>query len=197
MLSISPDESGAALPLTPIDEVYGKVRRGDTSAFAAWVGQVEHPLRASLRSFARHVDTEAIVQEALLRMWVLAPRRDLQGPNASLRYAITLAQNLARREATRGGRFTGTPPPEMAVAPDPPPDPALRRVILGCIERLPRRPRECLLARLTRGPGRPDKSLAEALGLRLNTFLQNVVRARALVARCLESHGLSLREILR
>lgn len=185
------------MSLTPVDEVYGRVRRGDPAAFAAWVALVEHPLRASLRSFARQVDTEAVVQEALLRMWVLAPRRDLEGPGASLRFAITLARRMALRKAERHGRFTGAPPPEIPVAPAPPADPALRRVILACIARLPRRPRECLQARLTREPDRPDRALAEALGLRVNTFLQNVVRARALVARCLESHGIRLRESLR
>ncbi len=38
----------------------------------------------------------------------------------------------------------------------------------------------------------PDRSLAEALGMRLNTFLQNVARARRLLADCLREAGVAV-----
>ena len=38
----------------------------------------------------------------------------------------------------------------------------------------------------------PDRSLAERVGMKLNTFLQNVTRARRLLADCLRRRGVDL-----
>ena len=84
--------------MTQVDTAFRAVSRGDHGAFARWVGLVEIPLRGSLRRFARQVDVEAIVQEGLLRMWRLASRVELEGEDASLRYALRLVRNLALRE---------------------------------------------------------------------------------------------------
>ncbi len=179
------------------DLAFRRARSRDHEGFTDWVRRVEVPLRASLRRFARRVDVEAVLQEGLLRMWVLAPTLVLEGDDASLRYALRLVRNLALREAERLGRFDPLDPAgtenstEATVDPEPPSDPALRQAILDCIARLPQKPREALLARL-RGQGlAPDRALAERLRMSLNTFLQNVVRARRHLARCLESRGIS------
>lgn len=189
--------------MTPIDEAYGRARDGDHGGFADWVRRVEMPLRLSLRSFAPVVDVEAIVQEGLLRMWVLAPTLELQGENASLRYARTLTRNLAIHEARRLGSLVpldhdgGNPGHDVPVPPAPVPDPALRRAILECLERLPAKPAEALLERLRGRGSLPDRDLAALAGMTLNTFLQNIVRARRHMAACLRSKGIALGEVAR
>lgn len=186
---------------TEIDDAYERTRAGNVRAFETWVRAVELPLRASLRPFTRGVDVEAVLQEGLLRMWKLAPGLQLEGPNASLRYALRVVRNLALAEARRLQRFT---PLELAslenlfeaqVLPDPGPDPGLMRLIRACIERLPARPRQALRARLNAGGRLSDRDLAADLQMTVNTFLQNIVRARRLVARCLARQGVEIEEI--
>lgn len=185
--------------MTPIDACFEAVRRGDHAAFEAWLSLVEPSLRASLRGFARGVDVEAVLQEGLTRMWVLAPRLELNGENASLRYALALVRNLARHEAKRIGMFAtlepdadGHAPPEPSVLPEPVPDPGLRRAIDACLETLPPQPRRALIARLASRGRLADRDLAEQCGMAPNTFLQNVVRARRSMATCLEGKGVHL-----
>jgi DNA-directed RNA polymerase specialized sigma24 family protein len=188
--------------MTEIDHTYAGTRAGDEIAFTAWVRLVEIPLRASLRRFAPVVDVEGVVQEALVRMWRLAPELRLSGANASLHYVRRLARNLAISEARRLGTLRRVDiealdsEPEGSIQPDPLPDPRLRLAILGCIELLPGRPREALTERLRNGGVHPDRDLARGLNMQLNTFLQNIVRARRLVADCLEKAGVRLKEIL-
>jgi DNA-directed RNA polymerase specialized sigma24 family protein len=182
--------------VSAIDDAYKRTQEGDREAFTSWVRLCETPLRKSLRSFAPYVDVESVVQEGLLRMWLLAPTLTLEGENASLRYALRLVRNLALSEARRLG--TAGPDdletfPEPPVDPDPPADPWLLQAILRCIEKLPRRPREALSARLRGGP---DRGLASSVGMRLNTFLQNIVRARQLMAKCLKGAGINVEDHL-
>jgi RNA polymerase sigma-70 factor (ECF subfamily) len=186
--------------LTEIDGLFTSAREGDVDSFEAWMGSVELPIRLSLRRFARAVDVESIVQETFLRMWVLAidKERALEGDNASLRFALGVARNLARSEARRFGKEVLLPPedmPEVEVPPDPAPDHGLRAAILGCIEKLARRPMTALRARLGGGGLSPDRDLAAELGMTLNTFLQNITRARRQVAVCLERQGVELEGI--
>jgi len=77
-----------------------------------------------------------------------------------------------------------------------PPDPALRDLIAKCIKRLPRRPREALEARLRNSSLLPDRDLAAQMRMTINTFLQNVVRARRLMSDCLRSHGVPREEMM-
>jgi DNA-directed RNA polymerase specialized sigma24 family protein len=169
---------------------------GDPDAFARWVAAVEDRLRGSLMSLAAQVDVEAVLQETLLRMWQVAPRVRSDGrPNALLRLAIRTARNLAISELRKArvrpavvARFEQLPEP-AAVASGP--DPLLRRVIATCREGLKGKPADALDARL-RGAGKPDRDLAQALGMQLNTFLQNVTRARKLLGECLGKHGVDI-----
>jgi RNA polymerase sigma-70 factor (ECF subfamily) len=154
----------------------------------------EGPLRASLRRFARAVDTEAIVQETLLRMWQVAPRVADDGrPDPLLRLAFVTARNLAIDEARRRRHEVPEDPEAAPPSINPrPPDPLLRRAIRRCIEALPKQPAAALGKRLRSQGATPDRDLAAELGMRLNTFLQNVTRARRLVAECLERAGVAL-----
>ena len=187
--------------MTLVDADFAEVCTGDSVAFARWMGRVERPIRLSLRPFARAVDVEAVVQETLARMWMFATDRGsaLTGEDASLRYAIGMARNLARNEARRMRREVHLPPerlPEPVVGPDPPPDPGLARAIAECMKKVARRPLEALQLRLRLGHARSDRELAEMVGMSMNAFLQNIVRARKHLAGCLEGKGVPLREIL-
>ena len=88
---------------SPLEDAFRLARSGDTEAFARWMGKVEMPLRKSLHRFARAVDVEVVVQETLLRMWLVAwdPGRPLAGPDASLKFAFRVARNVALEEVRR------------------------------------------------------------------------------------------------
>ena len=187
--------------MSEVDELWPGACRGEREVFAEWMGRVERPIRRSLAPFARVVDAEGVVQETLLRMWLFATDRgaSLEGENASLRFAIGMARNIARNEARKRGREVVVPPEDLldeAAPPDSTPDPLLRRAIRACLDRLARRPLAALMARLDQGHLLPDAQLATRLGMSANTFLQNIVRARKQLAQCLERTGISIEEAL-
>jgi DNA-directed RNA polymerase specialized sigma24 family protein len=100
-------------PAPDLDAHLPGIRAGDAQGFAAWLAGAESPLRAALRSFAAVVDVEAVLQEAFLRVWQLAPDFVPDGrPNALLRYAHRIARHLChlraapppRRDLARRGR---------------------------------------------------------------------------------------------
>jgi RNA polymerase sigma-70 factor (ECF subfamily) len=178
------------------------IRAGDADAFARWLAGAEATIRDSLRSFAAVVDVEAVLQEALLRTWQIAPRVEPDGKsNALLRVGIRIARNLAVSERRRA---RGVPAddeaidraleddPARASAPAAPPDPALRRAIAECASALPEQPSRALRARIESAGADPDDVLAGRLGMRKNTFLQNFTRARKLLAECLRRRGIDL-----
>jgi RNA polymerase sigma-70 factor (ECF subfamily) len=186
-----------------LDPHLPQIAAGDADAFGRWLALAEPQLRAGLRAFAAQVDTEAVLQEALLRVWQVAPRVKPDGrPNALLRLAVRVARNLAVDEARRAG-FRAPLGDEglaaqldaLAAGAEPePPDPLLRRLIARCREKLAAKPRAALDARLHASGAEPDATLAAALGMRLNTFLQNVGRARKALAECLRRGGAALPE---
>jgi RNA polymerase sigma-70 factor (ECF subfamily) len=179
-----------------LDALLPAIGAGDVDAFARFVAGAEPPLRASLRSFAASVDTEAVLQETFLRLWQLAPRFVPDGaPNALLRFAHRAARHLCISELRR--QHGTTPDGErVAEAADPtpaaPPDPLLRRAIEACRDKLPGKPAAALAARLAGSGDEPDAALARRLGMTLNTFLQNFTRARKLLADCLRKRGVDL-----
>jgi DNA-directed RNA polymerase specialized sigma24 family protein len=183
------------------DAAFLKACSGDPVAYAEWMGAVEAPIRRSLSRFARAVDVESVMQETFLRMWLYAQDRgrELEGTAASLRFAIGMARNIARSEARRMGRITFLPPddlPEVEVQPEPPPDPGLDRAIRECLKSLKGKPAEALRARLQLSFFSSDSRIAGTLHMTLNTFLQNVVRARKAMAECLGRRGYPLEEVL-
>lgn len=188
--------------MTELDALWRRMSGGDRVAFGDWMGRVERPIRRCLYPFARAVDAESVVQETLMRMWVYAGERGAQltGDDASLRFAIGMARNLARNMARKYGRELLLPPgelPEPPVAPEPPPDPSLRRAIRDCFDRLARKPLLAMQARLSGGHHEDDGVLAARIGMTVNTFLQNIVRARRQLAKCLGEKGVELQELAR
>lgn len=184
------------------DVELGAIAAGDPSAFGRWVAGVEHEVRVSLASFATSVDTEAVLQEVLLRMWQVAPRFTPDGrPNALMRLAIKSARNLAIDHTRRNGRRVPSvdlsEAAEAAVAAnESQPDALLGEAIGTCREALPPKPRAALGARIEDGGALHDRDLASRLGMKLNTFLKNVGRARALLEACLRHRGIRIEEHL-
>jgi RNA polymerase sigma-70 factor (ECF subfamily) len=182
------------------DALVAAIAAGDTDAFARWMRGGERPLRDSLRRFAAAADTEAVLQETLLRLWQVAPRFAADGrPNGFLRLGIRIAHNLAVSEVRRTARDVELDDGDLerhlsAAAGETaaPPDPILRSTLARCRDELPEQPRRALDARLEGRGGAPDAVLAQSLRMRKNTFLQNVTRARRLLAECLERHGVDL-----
>lgn len=169
---------------------------GDPDAFASWVAVAEPRIRCSLMSFATVVDTESVVQECLLRVWQVAPRFKPDGkPDGLVRLSVRIARNLAVSEVRK--RRPGLITAEMLASledsstPDLEPDPDLRSAVQKCREELPARPRKAIEARME-GAGRSDHDLAESVNMALNTFFQNVRRARLALAECLERRGIKL-----
>jgi RNA polymerase sigma-70 factor (ECF subfamily) len=184
-----------------LDEVVPAIALGDTKAFAWWLARAEAPLRRSLGSFAAHVDVEAVVQESLLRVWQVASGFRPDGrPNGLLRLAQRIARNLALDSVRRHGAAAVPDPPydtEVEAVDPVEPDPLLRTAVELCLARLPAQPRAAIDARIASCGADPDRTLAERIGMRVNTFLQNVTRARKLLAECLEQRGIRLDEVWR
>jgi RNA polymerase sigma-70 factor (ECF subfamily) len=180
-----------------LDAELPSIVAGDADAFGRWLAGAERPVRESLRSFAAVIDVEAVLQEALLRVWQVAPRFVPDGrPNGLLRLGVRIGRNLAVSEVRRL-RAVPAPPDDLEEAAGAervptPPDPMLREAIQSCREKLPDRPRQALDARLASAGARDDDELATSLGMRLNTFLQNFTRARQLLAECLKRRGVAL-----
>lgn len=185
-------------PDQDLDRHLGAIAAGDPEAFGLWVAGVEHDLRASLASFAIAVDVEAVLQECLLRMWQVAHRVRPDGrANGLLRLALRTARNLAIDAARRNGRNVGAEDLDAlldsAVAgPAHAPDPLLKEALIECRQALPEKPASALAQRLDVGGALHDRDLAERLGMKLNTFLKNVGRARTLLAECLRRAGVDL-----
>jgi RNA polymerase sigma-70 factor (ECF subfamily) len=181
-----------------LDAELPAIAGGDAGAFSRWLAGAERPVSESQRSFAAVIHVEAVLLEALLRVWQVAPRFVPDGrPNGLVRLGVRIGRNLAISEVRRL-RAVPTEPGDIEAAlaraerPAAPPDPMLRESIRTCREQLPAKPRQALEARLASAGGGGDPDLAESLGMRLNTFLQNVTRARQLLAECLRRRGVIL-----
>jgi len=180
------------------DALLPAIAAGDVQAFAVWLQHAEPRVRLSVARFARAVDTEAIVQETLLRVWQIAPRVTLDPRGDTLvRLGVQIAHNLSIDHIRRERRLARVEQRELLeLAPaemddSPPPDPLLREVITGCIAKLPSKPSAALRARLASVGADPDETLAARLGMQLNTFLKNIGRARQLLIECLHARGVA------
>jgi RNA polymerase sigma-70 factor (ECF subfamily) len=186
------------------DALLPAIASGDVRAFAQWLAQAEPRVRASLQRFAHAVDTEAVLQETLLRLWQVAPRVvvDARG-DALLRLGVQVARNLAvdqlRRNRRRGAAEQEDPATSDAeathdaVLAEPAlPDPLLREHIQRCVKKLPKQPAAALHSRLQSHGGDSDETLAQDLGMQLNTFLKNFGRARQLLLECLARAGVEV-----
>ena len=172
----------------------------EQQAFAEWMAGAEPAIRRSLSGFAHQVDVESVVQETLLRIWLVAARHQPDGkPNGLLRLAIRIGRNYALDEVRRLRPLRSITEDRAADIVDQgsidvAPDPLLRRVLLGCLRKLAGRPATALSARLDAG-GESDRELAASVGMAVNTFRQNVARGRRAIEACLKRHGVILAEV--
>ena len=168
------------------------IASGDARAYGAFLAAAEPTVRRSLRSFATRVDVEAVLQESFLRLWQVAPRLERDGrPNGLLRLGLRIARNLALDELKRRREVElpeGVEPAAEPVLADPMTQEHIRR----CFGELPKQPSAALRARLDAEPAEDDGLVAARLGMRKNTFFQNVARARKLLADCLARVGVVL-----
>ena len=189
--------------MSDLDRHLPAIAAGDADAFAAWVAGSEARIRLSLSRFAASVDVEAVVQETLLRVWQVAPRVEPDGrPNSLLRLGVRIARNLAiselrRRRVPLASTEALTALAETQGVEPIEPDPILRQTLARCREGLRGPPARALAQRLEDGGRRPDRELAEALDMKLNTFLQNIRRARLALEACLDKAGVRLSEVMR
>lgn len=182
-----------------MDHLLPLIAARETQAFGRYMALAEDRVRASLLSFAAVIDVEAVVQETFLRVWLVADRIEVDGQGDSLgRFTIRVARNYAIDLVRRQNRLQSTEldtltrlADEAAETPEPP-DPALRRTLERCHQKLSGQPAAALQARIDSGGSEPDATLATRLGMRINTFLQNIGRARRLLAACLEKAGVAL-----
>jgi DNA-directed RNA polymerase specialized sigma24 family protein len=175
------------------DALLPAIAAGDLQAFASWLSQAEPRIRLSLQRFARVVDTEAVLQETLLRIWQVAPRAHVDARGDSLlRLGVQIAHNLAVDHVRRSKRAERAALAEDDETTQALPDPLLRERITECVKRLPAKPALVLASRVDNRGAAPDETLAEALGMQLNTFLKNFGRARKLLLECLAKAGVEL-----
>ncbi len=178
-----------------LDVYRDAISEGDADAFADFLSHAELPLRQSLRSFARLLDIEAVVQEAALRLWQVAPKFTADGgENGLLRLLLRIGRNLAIDEVRRRHREVVELDHDLPDLQASPPDPMLRKALADCLERLPEQPRRAMSARIESGGAEADGMIALACNMRVNTFLQNITRARKLLVSCLENKGVDVME---
>ncbi len=132
-------------------------------------------------------------------MWQVAARVEPDGkPNGLLRLAIVTARNLAISETRRARGETAVDTVHDRATVDVPDvrrtggDPFLREHVRRCREQLPTKPAAALTARLESAGVVSDRELAAGVGMRPNTFLQNITRARRWLAECLKRAGVDL-----
>ena len=182
--------------MSDLDEYVEGIQAGRLDSFNAWVAGAEPGLRRRLRTFATQVDVEVAIQETLLRIWQGARHHKPDGKsNSLLRQANVIATNLCRDELRKWRREITVNPADLVDQIDPAPeaDPMLGRVLMQCLQALPDQQREVMTIRLKSG-GVRDAKLAKGAGMTVNTFRQNVARARRRLTNCLAEHSVTLGE---
>lgn len=184
--------------MTEIDQCFERIRPGGLDGFPQWISMVEMPVRLSLRSYARAVDAESVLQETMMRMWVLAQgeaRESMGGENASLRRAIEVARNIARTEASQTGCQALLPrdgTDHVEAAPVFQPDPELYEATKDCLRKLDDGLQPHLLHWRLEVSWVPDAFLAKEFHVETDRFVRSIMTAKLHVARCLEQQGIEL-----
>jgi len=183
-----------------LDYLLPLIQAGNREAFDAWAHEARASLQQRIGRFATAMDVEDVAQDTLLRIWQCAPTFTPDGrPNALFRFAVRCARNLVidhlrrvRREPCPTDDIDRVATLRAQVALPEEHDPGLRKLIVSGIARLPSRPRAALRSRLGTRGALDDSALAGLLGMRPNTFTQNLGRARRLLASHLGACGVDI-----
>ncbi len=161
------------------EELMRRVGRGDEPAFRLLAGR--HAARAiglARRVTGNPADADEIVQEALLRVWVNAPRWRPIAAFGTWFYRIVLNLCLNRR---RGLPFVGIE--QAGDPPDPAADPAAQiesvetdRLVAAAIGALPDRQRAAIVLAYTEGFSNAE--IAAVLGISVSALEALLVRAK-------------------
>ena len=176
------------------------IAQGNQDAFSRWFARCEIQLRRSLRSFARTIDVEAVVQETVMKVWELAATIGPRGrPDFLLHWAQEVAKNHALNRSDRAKREVPLEahhdlPTRATVSAS---DPILRARIRECLAALSASTRRVLEARLHDAGQHSDRDLSAMLGMSYDTFRKNLSRAREALEQCLREHGIDLSEYLK
>lgn len=175
------------------EELMLRIAEGSESAFRHLAARHDEWLRRlSARLLGSHADAEEVAQEALVRLWVNAPK---WRPEASVRtwlyrVAVNLANDVHRRQRRRG---PGGPLSLADGIPDPAPGPGLvldrdetSRAVGAAIAGLPERQRNTLV--LTYYEGLGNAEVAAILGTSVSGVEALLVRARRALREALAAY---------
>jgi len=161
------------------EELMAATARGDRIAFQALVGRhLGRSLGLARRLTGNDADAEEVVQEALLRVWLHAPRwRPLAAFRTWFyRVVVNLCLNRRRRAPFAALEAAGDPP-------DPSPDALAMmqrdetvRAVAGAVAALPERQRAALV--LTYYDGLGNAEAADVMGLSVAAVESLLVRAK-------------------
>ena len=170
------------------EELMGRVAKGDESAFRTLARRsVPSAIGLARRVLGNAADAEEVVQEAMLRVWINAPRWRPEAKFRTWLYRVVfnLCLNRKRRAPFADLADAGDPI-------DPHPDAAEQmernqrdRAIADAIARLPERQRAAIV--LTYHEGLSNADTADVLGTTRSAVETLLVRAKQSLRRQLES----------
>ncbi len=190
--------SADGLDAQAMEALLSAARAGKSREFGRLVEAFQRPIYAlAYRMLRDHADADDVAQETFVRAWTAIERYD---PSYSfLGWLRTIATRLAlnriekrRRRRTEGGEVfdhasesyaSNAPGPDTAVEGS-----EMQRVLQAGLARLPDEYRVPLLLRATEELSYAE--IAKTLEIPVGTVMSRLHRARALLRRELESHGL-------
>ena len=168
------------------EELMHRVGRGEEPAFRALAARTAPDAVAlARRVLGNGADAEAVVQEAMLRVWITAPRWRPEAAFRTWLYRVVLNLCLNRRRRAPFARLEDAGDP-----PDPAPDAAQQmeraetdRRIADAIARLPERQRMAIV--LTYQQGLSNAETATVLATSTSAVETLLVRAKQALRRSL------------
>lgn len=172
---------GASPERSPDAELIEGLRSGDSSALRRIMDRLWEPLVGfAYRTLSGYGDSEAMVQEAFVRVWTRRASLRTTGSVRALLYTIVrnlCLDELRRRERQTRADSEGTAPSAPRTPYEDVHGAELKRIAAAAVENLPRKRREVF--RLVREEGLSYKEVAETLGLSPQTVANHMSLALA------------------
>ncbi|MBV1687737.1 RNA polymerase sigma factor [Novosphingobium sp. G106] len=173
------------------DTLMQRVAQRDGAAFKVLVGRhAARPHRIAWRMLGDGAEAEDVTQEALMRLWKVAPDWRAQGAPVSA-WLARVATNICLDRLRRKARISDEAVPERADE-APLADEALlidekRQAVIGALGLLPERQRAAVV--LTYYEEMSNASAAEMLGMNVRAFESLLARARRALQSLLVENG--------